>query len=166
MKRTFICFWGGRAKEGFYNYDFVKLDGMVDVLGQLEQLPLATHLKDVNLRRTDIGDSDLKTIGQVERLLTLNIASTKVTDAGLDQLSTLANLSRLDARGLGITFEKLPPLPGIEPAFDLRLKHNSRWLFCNQQVARAKRIGNRRRCPRRSDAGRNCQGSGFVRASD
>lgn len=61
------------------------------------------NLSILGLNQTDIGDSDMETIGTFTNLKSLFLVGTKVTDASIPNLKKLTNLQRLDITGTKIS---------------------------------------------------------------
>ena len=58
--------------------------------------PLAGSLADVNLARTKVTDAGLATVAQMKNLQRLRLENTAITDAGLDALKACENLEYLN----------------------------------------------------------------------
>ncbi|MGI8602038.1 MAG: c-type cytochrome domain-containing protein [Verrucomicrobiales bacterium] len=79
--------------------------------------PLAVQMEDMNLARTKITDAGLVAVSQMKNLKRLRLENTAVTDAGLDQLKSLENLEYLNLFNTQITdagLEKLAPLKKLK----------------------------------------------------
>lgn len=79
--------------------------------------PLAPHLVDVNLARTKITDAGLAVVGTMKNLQRLRLENTAITDAGLEHLKDLPQLEYLNLFNTQITdagLEKLAGLPNLK----------------------------------------------------
>ncbi len=78
--------------------------------------PIAGHLADVNLARTKVTDAGLATLAGATDLQRLRLENTALTDAGLDHLLGLENLEYLNLFNTQVTdagLEKLHALKGL-----------------------------------------------------
>jgi cytochrome c5 len=79
--------------------------------------PIAAHIEDLNLARTKITDAGLAAIGAMTNLKRLRLENTGVTDAGIDHLKGLVKLEYLNLFNTPITdagLEKLAPLTALK----------------------------------------------------
>ncbi|QDU03795.1 Leucine Rich repeats (2 copies) [Gimesia chilikensis] len=70
-----------------------------------KQIVKCQNLERLNLRNTNIDDPFLQEIAKLDKLLTLWIDDTKVTNAGLPYLNSMTQLKSLEIRGTAITRE-------------------------------------------------------------
>lgn len=75
--------------------------------------PLAPHLVDVNLARTRITDAGLATVAAMSNLQRLRLENTAITDAALDHLQNLQNLEYLNLFHTEVTDAGLAKLAGL-----------------------------------------------------
>lgn len=84
----------------------------------LQQLLVAkNHITWLKMGNTNIGDNDLKVIGQFINLSDLRLFNTKITDEGLAEITSLSNLETLNIYGTGVTdlgLEKLSTLKSLK----------------------------------------------------
>jgi uncharacterized membrane protein/mono/diheme cytochrome c family protein len=88
----------------FYNktqYSSKALEELKEVQKQIIEL---------NLNKMPVKDADLKTIGQMENLRTLNLSFTDITGEGLSQLATLKYLHSLSLSGTKVTYKTVQPV--------------------------------------------------------
>lgn len=85
-----------------------------------ELAPIAPHVLWVDLARTKVTDAGLATIGKMTNLERLHLENTAVTDAGLAQLSGLTKLEYLNLYGTKVTdagIAKLAANKGLKKLF-------------------------------------------------
>lgn len=124
-----------KAKEAGAQVSPVKVDGHLlraDFLTGVSKcddakvatalLPLKENLVQIDLGRTVISDSALKTIAQLPHLVNLDLRQTKITDAGLEALTGLKKLQSLNLYGTEVTDAGLRHLAKIKS-----LKHVYLW---------------------------------------
>lgn len=81
---------------------------------QLKMLePIADQIATVDIARTKISDAGLATIGKMVNLRQLKVEKTDVSDAGLKHLSGLKNLEYLNLYGTKVTDSGLTHLAGL-----------------------------------------------------
>jgi hypothetical protein len=68
-----------------------------------ELAPVAPHLAWVDLARSKVTDAGLATVGKMAALERLHLENTAITDAGLAQLEGLSNLEYLNLYGTKVT---------------------------------------------------------------
>lgn len=76
--------------------------------------PLAGQIKWVDLARTKITDAGLASVGELKSVTRLHLENTGVTDAGLDQLKNLAQLEYLNLYGTKVTDAGVMKLTGLK----------------------------------------------------
>lgn len=79
---------------------------VVDKFGDAELAkfdPIAANLLDVNIARTKVTDAGLATLGKMTNLTRLRAEKTGITDGGMDHLKGLANLRYLNLYGTKVT---------------------------------------------------------------
>ena len=77
--------------------------------GTLENLGRLPSLTTVKLRGCDVTDAEMKFLAKVKNLSTLDLANTRVSDAGLEKLVGLP-LTNLDLMGTRVTADGLPTI--------------------------------------------------------
>lgn len=75
--------------------------------------PLVPHLADVNLARTKVTDAGLATLAPAAHLQRLRLENTGITDAGLDHLKGLEKLEYLNLFNTQVTDAGLEKLSGL-----------------------------------------------------
>ena len=75
--------------------------------------PLADKISSLDLARTKVTDKGLAAIAGMKNLTELHLENTAVTDAGLDHLKGLAALEYLNLYGTKVTDAGLPKLAGL-----------------------------------------------------
>lgn len=78
--------------------------------------PLAPHMEDLNLARTQVTDAGLAPLAAMQNLRRLRLEHTGITDAGLDHLSGLPRLEYLnlfDTKVSDAGLEKLAPVSSL-----------------------------------------------------
>lgn len=115
---------GGSAERAKKNQPIVQVllqdnkkltDADVKVI--VESFP---KLKELNLRKTGVGDEALAEIVKLTELERLNLDKTKVTDAGMKDFGKLTKLKDLWLIDTGVTDEGIKQLKGL-PITDLKL---------------------------------------------
>ncbi len=76
--------------------------------------PLAPHLVEVNLARTKVTDAGLAALAPMKNLQRLRLENTPITDAGLDHLQGLENLEYLNLFNTAVTDAGLEKLAGLK----------------------------------------------------
>ena len=76
--------------------------------------PLADQIKWVDLARTKITDAGLANVGGLKSVTRLHLENTAITDAGLDQLKNLAQLEYLNLYGTKVTDAGVMKLAGLK----------------------------------------------------
>jgi hypothetical protein len=87
--------------------------------------PLASSLADVNLARTKVTDAGMATIGMMKNLQRLRLENTAITDAGLDALKACENLEYVNVFNTAVTdagLEKLTPLKKLKRLYAWQTK--------------------------------------------
>jgi mono/diheme cytochrome c family protein len=87
--------------------------------------PLAGSLADVNLARTKVTDAGMATVGLMKNLQRLRLENTAITDAGLDALKACENLEYLNLFNTAVTdagLEKLAPLKKLKRLYAWQTK--------------------------------------------
>ncbi len=87
--------------------------------------PLADKFADVNLARTKITDAGLAAVSQMKNLQRLRLDNTAITDAGLDALKGLDKLDYLNLFNTPVTdagLGKLAALPGLKRLYAFETK--------------------------------------------
>ena len=83
--------------------------------------PLADKIASLDLARTKVTDKGLAAIAGMKNLTELHLENTSVTDAGLDHLKCLAALEYLNLYGTKVTDAGLPKLAGLSKLKSLYL---------------------------------------------
>jgi hypothetical protein len=83
--------------------------------------PLADKIASLDLARTKVTDKGLAAIAGMKNLTELHLENTSVTDAGLDHLKGLAALEYLNLYGTKVTDAGLPKLAGLSKLKSLYL---------------------------------------------
>lgn len=97
----------------------VSIVGCADPQQRLEELGAAIvyhpdgQIKEVNLRDTDVTDSDLAAIRGLENCWMVNLHHTRITDNGLRNLSKLTELRGLNLALTHVTDDGLPYLENL-----------------------------------------------------
>lgn len=82
--------------------------------------PVADKISSLDVARSKVTDAGLKAIGAMKNLTELHLENTAVTDAGLDALKPLANLEYINLYGTKITdagAAKLAALPKLKAIY-------------------------------------------------
>jgi hypothetical protein len=74
--------------------------------------PLADHLTDLNLAGSKISDAGLKAVAACSKLTRLHLEKTAITDAGIDALSSLSNLQYLNLYNTAVGDQGVAKLSG------------------------------------------------------
>jgi internalin A len=77
----------------------------------------------VDLGSTKVTDAGLKHLAGLKQLQWLNLTNTKVTDVGLKPLARLKHLRELDLRNTKVTDAGLKPLAGLKHLRELDLRN-------------------------------------------
>ena len=99
----------------------------VELLASLESLT------SLNLRSTKVTDAGLKHLASLKNLTSLDLSGTKVTDAGLEHLAALKNLNSLDLSGTTVADAGLEHLAALKNLTLLQLdreEYRLRQMFC------------------------------------
>ena len=83
--------------------------------------PVAQQVWDLNLAGSKVTDAGLAPVAQLTNLRRLRLEKTAVTDAGLEHLKGLANLEYLNLYGTGVTDAGLVHLEGLKNLKNLYL---------------------------------------------
>ena len=75
--------------------------------------PLADKITSLDLARTKVTDGGLKAVGAMKNLVELHLENTAITDAGLDALKPLAGLEYLNLYGTKVTDAGTAKLSGL-----------------------------------------------------
>jgi Leucine-rich repeat (LRR) protein len=75
----------------------------------------------LNLANTNINDTSLATVAQLNNLTRLHLENTSITDNGLRRLEALSNLQYLNLVGTKITAEGIMQLKGLKKLQSLYL---------------------------------------------
>jgi mono/diheme cytochrome c family protein len=77
-------------------------------------VPVATQVYELNLAGSKVTDAGLEQVGKLANLRRLHLEKTAVTDAGLAHLKNLANLEYLNLYGTAVTDAGLANLAGMK----------------------------------------------------
>jgi hypothetical protein len=87
-----------------------------------ELAPLAAQITRLDLGRTKVSDAGLNTVRTLAALTKLDLHGTAVTDAGLAALKGLSQLRSLNLFGTAVTDAGLPALEGLSALEDVYLR--------------------------------------------
>lgn len=87
----------------------------------LSFLAVLSHLVQLDLRGTDIGDAELAHLGTQTGLVFLNLNNTNVSDAGMTHIGRLTALKSLDLRGAAVGDSGLTQLKSLSELRELWL---------------------------------------------
>ena len=92
------------------------------------------QLEYLDLAGTKITDAGLKALADCNKLRSLGLVGTAVTDAGIPHLARLKALENLDLSGTQITPAGLPPLKALPRLAGIDVRHTSLTNFDVYQV--------------------------------